>query len=99
MFPGRGKHPTRRVNLSWKMKNEENNHQSISNSSACNTPTVEKTEPLTSQQLMRRDTALHVSSVHTGRGPRPERASAAAGAVTVEVGGFVGVDSLTVHLV
>lgn len=39
------------------------------------------------------------SLVHTGGGSRPDSASAAACAVTVEVGGFVGVDPLTVHLV
>lgn len=38
-------------------------------------------------------------SVRTGRGSRLERASAAACAVAVEVGGFVCVDPLTVHLV
>jgi len=40
---------------------------------------------------------INVSPVRTGRGSKLESASAAA--VTVEVGGFVGVDPLTVHLV
>lgn len=59
---------------------------------------MHKTDPLTSEQLIR-NRAITVSSVRTGRGSRPEGAGAAACAVTVEVGWFVCVDPLTVHLV
>lgn len=85
MFPGRGSQKPRRVHLSWKRKKIKS--------------------PINPQQYdiilqVRKsviESVLNFRSVHTGRGYRPVGASAAA--ITVEEGGFVGVDSLTVHLV